>query len=114
MVLQDGLIANLDPAALEAVIAPKVIGAGHLDVDRGTVGDVAGLDLNRHAAGLQLGDRRERGLAGPVQVESCDIADRASVQRLLDRVEAKGVKLAGIIHGWPRRTARSSRAPGRG
>ncbi|MGX7703234.1 SDR family NAD(P)-dependent oxidoreductase [Methylobacterium sp. Gmos1] len=31
MVLQDGLIANLDPAALEAVIAPKVIGAGHLD-----------------------------------------------------------------------------------
>ncbi|ACL56934.1 type I polyketide synthase [Methylobacterium nodulans] len=31
MVLQDGLIANLDPAALEAVLAPKVTGASHLD-----------------------------------------------------------------------------------
>ncbi|WP_191971021.1 type I polyketide synthase [Methylobacterium soli] len=31
MVLQDGLIANMEPAALEAVIRPKVIGAQHLD-----------------------------------------------------------------------------------
>ena len=31
MVLQDGLIANLEPSALEAVIRPKVIGAQHLD-----------------------------------------------------------------------------------
>ena len=31
MVLQDGLIANLDAEALEAVIRPKVIGAQHLD-----------------------------------------------------------------------------------
>ncbi|MDP4023264.1 SDR family NAD(P)-dependent oxidoreductase [Methylobacterium sp. NEAU 140] len=30
-VLQDGLIANLDGAALDAVIGPKVIGAQHLD-----------------------------------------------------------------------------------
>ncbi|MFD0938428.1 SDR family NAD(P)-dependent oxidoreductase, partial [Methylobacterium trifolii] len=31
MVLQDGLIANIDAAALDAVIRPKVIGAQHLD-----------------------------------------------------------------------------------
>jgi NAD(P)-dependent dehydrogenase (short-subunit alcohol dehydrogenase family)/acyl carrier protein len=31
MVLQDGLIANIDAAALDAVIRPKVIGAEHLD-----------------------------------------------------------------------------------
>jgi acyl transferase domain-containing protein/NADPH:quinone reductase-like Zn-dependent oxidoreductase/acyl carrier protein len=31
MVLQDGLIANLDAAALDAVLAPKVAGAIHLD-----------------------------------------------------------------------------------
>ena len=31
MVLQDGLIANIDPEALDAVIRPKVIGAQHLD-----------------------------------------------------------------------------------
>ena len=31
MVLQDGLIANLDAAALDAVIRPKVVGAEHLD-----------------------------------------------------------------------------------
>ncbi|WP_018262854.1 type I polyketide synthase [Methylobacterium sp. WSM2598] len=31
MVLQDGLVANLDPAALDAVLAPKVTGASHLD-----------------------------------------------------------------------------------
>ncbi|WP_336490447.1 SDR family NAD(P)-dependent oxidoreductase [Methylobacterium nigriterrae] len=31
MVLQDGLIANLEAGALEAVIRPKVIGAQHLD-----------------------------------------------------------------------------------
>ena len=31
MVLQDGLIANLDAEALEAVIQPKVVGAQHLD-----------------------------------------------------------------------------------
>ncbi|MWV26128.1 SDR family NAD(P)-dependent oxidoreductase [Methylobacterium sp. 2A] len=30
-VLQDGLIANIDAAALDAVIGPKVIGAQHLD-----------------------------------------------------------------------------------
>ncbi|WP_407942745.1 SDR family NAD(P)-dependent oxidoreductase [Methylobacterium ajmalii] len=44
-----------------------------------------------------IAELKARGVS--VQVESCDIADRASVQRLLDRVEAKGVKLAGIIHG---------------
>ncbi|MGY2051738.1 SDR family NAD(P)-dependent oxidoreductase [Methylobacterium sp. JK268] len=31
MVLQDGLIANIDPATLDAVLAPKVTGASHLD-----------------------------------------------------------------------------------
>ena len=31
MVLQDGLISAIEPETLEAVIAPKVIGAGHLD-----------------------------------------------------------------------------------
>lgn len=31
MVLQDGLIANLDAASLDAVIRPKVVGAEHLD-----------------------------------------------------------------------------------
>ncbi|KQU17724.1 beta-ketoacyl synthase [Methylobacterium sp. Leaf94] len=31
MVLQDGLIANIDAAALDTVIRPKVIGAEHLD-----------------------------------------------------------------------------------
>lgn len=31
MVLQDGLINAIEPETLEAVIAPKVIGAGHLD-----------------------------------------------------------------------------------
>ncbi|NEU11035.1 SDR family NAD(P)-dependent oxidoreductase [Methylobacterium sp. BTF04] len=31
MVLQDGLIANIDAAALDAVIRPKVVGAEHLD-----------------------------------------------------------------------------------
>ncbi|KMO22683.1 type I polyketide synthase [Methylobacterium platani] len=44
-----------------------------------------------------IAELEARGVS--VQVESCDIADRASVQRLLDRVESKGVKLAGIIHG---------------
>ncbi|TNC07334.1 SDR family NAD(P)-dependent oxidoreductase [Methylobacterium terricola] len=49
------------------------------------------------AALSTIADLKARGVA--VQVESCDITDRASVQRLLERVEAKGVKLAGIIHG---------------
>ncbi|MGF3026773.1 SDR family NAD(P)-dependent oxidoreductase [Methylobacterium aquaticum] len=49
------------------------------------------------AALSAIADLTARGVA--VQVESCDITDRAAVQRLIARVEAKGVKLAGIIHG---------------
>ncbi|WP_128560367.1 type I polyketide synthase [Methylobacterium crusticola] len=49
------------------------------------------------AALSAIADLTARGVA--VRVEACDIADRASVRRLLDRVEARGPALAGIIHG---------------
>ncbi|WP_298965897.1 type I polyketide synthase [uncultured Methylobacterium sp.] len=44
-----------------------------------------------------IADLEARGVS--VRVEACDIAERASVERLLDRVEAGGPAIGGIIHG---------------
>ncbi|MFF5775265.1 type I polyketide synthase [Streptomyces californicus] len=74
------------------------------------------LTSRRGAAAPGAEELREEltGLGADVLLEACDIADRASVAALLDRLEADGTPVTSVFHtaGVPQTTALAETSPG--